>query len=863
MNKKLSLVVGMFLLIATILSACQPAATATTAPTTAAATEAPTAAPTAMEQPTEAPTAAEATTPAVDTKGWLNGMVFSAIPDAEPAVAQIQAGTIDMYSATIDKADVFDTVKSDPNLAYSDTYGSNNQMLFNASACSDTTKLNPFTDAKIREAMNWAVDRNYIVQDILGGLGKAKYTAFTTAFPDYARYADLFSAIETKYSYDFDKAKAVVDAEMPTMGADGKWQYDGNPVTLIVLIRTEDLRKQIGEYFSNQLEELGFTVDRQEKTRADASPIWIESDPTECQFNVYTAGWISPQIARDEGINFIEFNTGDIQGIPVMNGYSPSAELKDVEDKLYTNNFSTMDERKQLFETALNDSMAESWWGVWINDSISFEAYNSNVEAASDLAGGFGGAQLFPYTAHFKDQQGGTLKIANSGLLVEPWNPVAGSNWIDDTIVRNTGVDYGVVYNPYTGLVMPKLVQSADLVAQTGLPIAAPQSDWITLEFQDSIQVPDDAWVDWDAANQKFITAAEKEAGDPTWEPTAKTKTTVVYTPDLFKTTWHDGTPFSMADIVFYMIMNFDPGKTDSAIYDQSLQSSVETYLTHFKGVKIVSTDPLTIETYDDQFALDAENNVKDWYPNINGTTAFAGGMYAWHNLAPAVQAVADGKMAFSSDKATSDNIDYLSQISGPTLDVQMSYVDQDIADSYIPYAPTMSDYLTADDAVTAYNNLKAFYADHKHMVLGTGPYYIDQVYPVEGTITVAYYDQYMFPSDQFSGFGEPELMTLSVDGPTAVTSGEAATFDITIDFNDQPYPSSDIDTVSYTLFNSDGSITATGSADFVDEGQYQVNLSADDTAKLDAGTAKLTVAAASKAVSLPAFETAQFVVTK
>jgi hypothetical protein len=68
---------------------------------------------------------------------------------------------------------------------------------------------------------------------------------------------------------------------------------------------------------------------------------------------------------------------------------------------------------------------------------------------------------------------------------------------------------------------------------------------------------------------------------------------------------------------------------------------------------------------------------------------------------------------------------------------------------------------------------------------------------------------------------------------------------------------------VSYLLFNAAGDIVAQGKADAVADGQYKVDLGTDVTSKLDAGTAKLTVAAASKVVSLPAFETAQFVVTK
>jgi hypothetical protein len=44
----------------------------------------------------------------------------------------------------------------------------------------------------------------------------------------------------------------------------------------VFLIRTEDERKLIGDYVANQLEALGFAVDRQYKTRTEASPIWVQ-----------------------------------------------------------------------------------------------------------------------------------------------------------------------------------------------------------------------------------------------------------------------------------------------------------------------------------------------------------------------------------------------------------------------------------------------------------------------------------------------------------------------------------------------------------------------------------------------------------
>jgi hypothetical protein len=237
--------------------------------------------------------------------------------------------------------------------------------------------------------------------------------------------------------------------------------------------------------------------------------------------------------------------------------------------------------------------------------------------------------------------------------------------------------------------------------------------------------------------------------------------------------------------------------------------------------------------------------------------------MIAWHDLTPAVQAVADGKMAFSKDQSTNKKIDYVSQVSGPTLAVQMGYVDQDITNKYIPFAPTLGQYLKPDEAVARYNNLKAFYAAHNHIVLGTGPYVVDKVFPVEQSISMVRYDKYIFPADQFAGFGVARVMTVSVDGPTALAAGDEASFDVTVTFQNKPYAAADIDSVSYNLFNVDGSVVSSGTAAFVADGQYKVVLSKDISAKLDAGTAKLAIAAASKVVSLPAFENAEFVVTK
>jgi len=948
----IALVTGLSML----LSACQPVAVQAQAAATSTVPAAATA--------TTAPTAANTPTPTVvagRTGGWLDEIDFSAISDPASAVAQLQAGAIDAYPNQIDKSDVFNTVKSDPNLQYSMQYGGFNQLLLNTVACTDTSLLNPFTDMKMREAMNWAFDRNYVVQEIFGGLAVAKYTVLTTAFPDYARYAPQISQIINEYSYNFAKAQNVVKTEMTAMGAtlgtDGMWQYKGKPVTLIGLIRTEDRRKEIGDYFTSQLTKLGFTVNSEYKVAADASPIW-QGTPSDCKFNFYTAGWISPAIARDDGSLFGQYSSGDIQNIPLFLQFTPSAAYRAVFTKLENNDFNTMQERDALFAQALTMGMQESWWGLMVNDNITFEPYNKNMTVASDLAAGIASTALWPYTLRFNDKEGGVAKIAQSSILVNPWNPILGSNWTSDKMIQDATMDQAIQFDPYTGLALPQRIASATVVAQQGLPIRK-TLDWINLKFVPSITIPDDTWVDWDATTQKFLTVADaakakttmdqvvqyaqtqakaitfgtfdakalttyisdlaayyaktdntqldltaalaskdtldslaaeitniagmqadadkqteiinfaenfigQQVTDSTWSlglrdySTAKTLSTVVYPSNLYQFKWHDGSNLSVADFVMNMIMVFDPAKPDSKIFDPAEVPGFQSFMSTFKGVRITSTDPLTIETYSDSFALDAELNVTTWYPAAAGSYGF--GTAAWHNLTPAIMAEADGKLAFSNDKSQAKSVEWTSLIAGPSLATQKTYLDQALKSAYIPFAPTLGQYITAADATARYTNLENWYTAHGHLWIGTGPYYVDKVFPVEGTISLKRFASYPDPANRWSSFGQPMLATAAVDGPGIVPVGTDATFDVTITFNNKPYLNSDIDTVAYLVFDDQGAVIAQGNATPVADGHYQVTISKDVTAKFVAGSDKLQVVVTSKVVSLPTFVTFQFI---
>jgi len=834
-RNRLMLALGLVIVLSMVLAACGGTTPATTVP--------PTQPPATAVPPTAVP---------VRQGAFVDKVVFTGINTAEDAITQLQAGQIDIYAYTVSDPKLFDTVKNDPNLSYTTSFGSFDELTMNPILKFKDGRLNPVGDPKIREAINYLVDRNYIASEIFGGLAVPKYMALTSAFADYARYIDVARNIENKYAYNFDKANQLIAAEMTTLGAkqdaNGKWlDLDGKtPITLIFIIRTEDKRKDIGDYMANQFEKVGFTVDRQYKTRKEASPIWNGSDPNDGKWNVYTGGWISTVISRDDGTNFGYYYTPLGSTSPLWQNYTPSADFTDVCNKLWTNNFASMDERAQLFKKALDLSLQDSV-RVWLVDQISFSPQTAKLAVTYDLAGGVAGAGLWPYTMQFKGQEGGTVRWAQPGVLVDPWNPIGGSNWIYDQSVIRATQDYGTIANPYTGLALPQRVAKADIVAKTGLPIGK-TLDWVTLTFQDKIDVPADAWADWDAKNQKFITVGEKFASGTT----ANIKVTVTYPDDLFTTVkWHDGSALSMGDFIMGMIMTFDTAKPDSAIYDEAQTATLDAYLSHFKGVKIESTSPLVITTYDDQYQLDAENNVISWWPN------YLYGPGSWHAVAAGVLAETNKELAFTTDKADKLSVEWMSYIAGPSLAILDKYVQQAATDNYIPYAPTMGQYVTADEAKARWANLEAWYKAHGSFWIGTGPFYLESVFPVEGSVTIARNPDFVDPSDKWAGFAAPQIPVIDLTGPAEVAIGSTATFNVNISYNNAPYAQANIDGVKYLVYGADGSLVTVGQATFVSDGVYKIDLA---TTGMAAGSNKIEVAVTSKLVSIPGFANIQFV---
>jgi peptide/nickel transport system substrate-binding protein len=784
------------------------------------------------------------------------------VVSSDSAVTQISAGAVDLYASNLSTPQDFQAI-AEAGLERSDQFGLYYEITFNpvGPIFGGTGGFNPFSNANIREAMNWLIDRDYIDQEVYGGTAVPKFFSLVSGFPDYARYVDTIRGFEAKYQYDFDKAQAIITEEMEGMGAelvDDQWMYEGEVIDLIFLIRNDSdgTRIPIGDYVANQLEDIGFTVTRDYRTSSEASPLWVLGNPDDGLWHLYTGAWGSGAVTRDDGGDFQFFYTqqSGYAFSPLWQAYEISDEFYECSEALANNTFTTLEERGELFRTCLAETFNHSF-RVWVTDGKGASTWVPRASVAYDLSAGVDINTLWPHTLRFDDYEGGVLRWGTPDLFVDPPNPVAGSNWTYDSQWQIASNDFDCVPNPHTGLPLPQRLARAEVTIEEGLPVGKTY-DWVDLEFAPQIDVPADAWIDWDAESQTWITV-----GDMYPEGTTAKRRMVAYYPDDFADTvsWHDGSPMTAADFIMQMIMIFDVATEGSPIYDESQVGNLESFKATFKGFKLVSEDPLTFELYSDTYYLDAEQNVCPFRTTVFWPE-YGYGVAPWHVVAVSNLAEAAEALAYTADKSDTLEVEWMSYIGGPSLEILAGHMDEAAAENLIPYEPTLGAYITAEEAAARYANLQAWYADQGHFWVGNGPYYLDKVFLVEKTCTLKQNKNFADLSNKWAVFSKPKLAEVAIDGPGRVGIGEEATFDVYVDFEGEPYLLNEVAEVKYLLYDATGEIVEVKEAEAVDDGYFSITLSAETTGALAAGANKLEVAVVVIPVSIPSFSTLEFV---
>ncbi|RLI33271.1 hypothetical protein DRO66_10460, partial [Candidatus Bathyarchaeota archaeon] len=123
---------------------------------------------------------------------WFDEILWETEANEANVYSKLLQGDMDIYLSDFTDADLFVDARASEDLDYDISYGLFFELMFNpyGPEFSDGS-FNPFSNAKIREAMNVMIDRDYIVDEIMQGLAKPKLLPIVSAFPDYGRLAEV------------------------------------------------------------------------------------------------------------------------------------------------------------------------------------------------------------------------------------------------------------------------------------------------------------------------------------------------------------------------------------------------------------------------------------------------------------------------------------------------------------------------------------------------------------------------------------------------------------------------------------------------------------------------------------------------
>jgi peptide/nickel transport system substrate-binding protein len=223
---------------------------------------------------------------------YTDNIRFIQYLDGNTALQEIKNGNLDTYYFKIPLEKV-SSISNDTSLKIYEKNAGSFGFLLNPAPSKGSNVLNPFQFKEIRFAINYLINREFVVDEILNGYGNVQIDPFGISSPEYEALIPILESYNFKYNPNL--AKESIDKVLSANGAiklEGKWTYKGAPILIKFMIRSDDLpRKLIGEILANQLDSIGFTVQRNYGDLNKANLIVYGTDPQELSWQIYTEGF--------------------------------------------------------------------------------------------------------------------------------------------------------------------------------------------------------------------------------------------------------------------------------------------------------------------------------------------------------------------------------------------------------------------------------------------------------------------------------------------------------------------------------------------------------------------------------------------
>jgi peptide/nickel transport system substrate-binding protein len=733
---------------------------------------------------------------------YTDNIQFIQYLDGNIALHDIQAGNLDTYFFRIPLETVA-SISKDPNVKIYEKNAGSFGFLLNPAPSKNPNILNPFQFKEIRFAVNYLINREFVVDEILNGYGSVQIDPFGISSPEYEALIPVIESYNFKYNPSL--AKGIIEKSLISHGAtklDGKWTYKGSPISIKLMIRSDDLpRKSMGEMLANELEKIGFTVQRDYGDLNKANLVVYGKDPQELSWQVYTEGFggtsqfvrYNPSTAAQMYSPYFGSMPG--RGNPSFWNYQNST-LDNITQSIEFSNFTSEEERNDLLRQALTLGIQESV-RLFVAQNIDPYAASSSIKGLiNDFGAGISTSKSLINARSIKNTS--SINVGVKEVYQGAWNSVGGCNDIYCTNILSLVSDSPTSRNPYTGEVIPLRNEWTNIT---------------TMGPEKRLAVDNDA-VTWNPTDQRW-----EEVG----KNTSKSKVTL----HLVFSNWQNGQAMNKADLIYQLYFPYEwSSKINSTdqTYDPEYATPAQVALKYLRGTKFLNNS--TLVSFVDYWHFD-KKEIAD-FASVWATSP-------WEVNAAIERLVKNGIFAYSRTEATVKNIEWLSLIIPSHAQAIKQELEKMKAEGFVP-AP-LKGMVSVNEALKRYDASIKWITEHNHAIIGNGPYEIKNYNPAGRVTSLAAFrdSSYPFPKGYWSIYESPKLAKFEeVQYPKIVTRGLPLKIsgNVTIGGN---YSSNA--TLTYFIFDKDNHQVTQGTGKWIDDnGNFLIAINGSSTKAMSIG---------------------------
>ena len=736
---------------------------------------------------------------------FLDEIRFVQYLDENTALEEVRNGNLDLYYYRI-SSDRLKDADSRDGLQIFESTGGYFSILLNPT---NAGEFNPFSIREVRYALNFLVDRNLIVNELLGGYGSPMISNYGIFSADYLGIIDVLESFQFRYNPNL--ANQIISEQLENAGAqkiNNVWHYDDEPIVITFFIRSDDpARKAIGEILSSNLESIGFIVEKEFGDLNKAFVVVYGSDPAEQKWHLYTEGWGSSGFTRYDSVALAQMYAPWFSNMPGNNNpayWNYQNDLLDkITQKIYSGESETAEERTRLIKDATKEGVNESV-RVFLASKVDQYVSNENLDGVINALGAGVPSRFTPINVQASDQ---SITIGVKQIYQGAWNPVAGLTDTYSTQIWFTLFDPSLTGHPFSGKIFP-------IRTNWEIETNGPKS---------VVNVPSDAII-WDSKSKNW-----KEVGPNTF---AISKATF----DLNFGEWHNGQKMNMNDIIYstYFLLEWGSEKDENdKTFDSDYSPQAAQTAKTLVGINPIDND--TIEVYTNYWHFD-EGEIASW------TSPWSS--MPWEIMAAMEKTVVDGKSSFSRSESLTKNVSWLSLIIPNDARMIQSQLEEFKSSNFIPDALTDFQQIT-DFQIDRYQSSIDWINQYEHAVISNGPFYLEGYSPDSRSITIKSFDSSGYPLEQgiWNNFEHAEFPTIeSVDIQELVQKGMKL---------DIPVKVTNSSEIQYFLSNTQGTVITSGVQN-VHDNHATITIENDEIDNLLVGPNTLKIFAASDDVLRP-----------